>query len=202
MRLERREPVPKISPTAPADKIPLQIPLPPRVSADVIIRKRKVPKIHEKRRREAIIVLAVLQPLAVPIHRHHMDVQVVHRRTRMDSTHDLPFPVSARRQGIRRGVGAERILARPVLGGETAVFPPELGGGEGAELGRLCFYFREEGRVCEGVEGVEVGFGGVAREKEEVEGRFGEHVVDGDEVVVVVDDNVGWVCVWSGDVGA
>lgn len=88
------------------------------------------------------------------------------------------------------------------MDGEFAVAAAELGGDYVAEFGDFGLDFEEEGGVGEGSEGVQVGFGRVAREEEEVDGGFGVEVVDGDEVGVVVDYAGGVEGFGAGEVGA
>lgn len=109
----------------------------------------------------------------------------------MHAHQDLGFPVASWRQLIRRRICFEGEVALSVGLGVAAVFAAELGGGEFAERDELGTDAGEESGVREGVEGVEEVFGGVAGEKEEVDGGFGVQVVDYDEVVGMRDHSRG-----------
>lgn len=78
----------------------------------------------------------------------------------------------------------------------------ELGGDDVAEFGDFGADFDEEDGVGEGGEGVEEGFGRVARQEQEVDGGFRVQVVDGDEVGGGVDYAGRGEGVGAGEVGA
>lgn len=85
------------------------------MSSHVILFKREIIEVHKERRSEAIIVLPMLQSLTIPVHRHDMNMQVVHGRMRMNPTHDILLPVSPRRQLIQHRFRTKRLMSLPVL---------------------------------------------------------------------------------------
>ena len=85
------------------------------MSSHIIFRKREIIQAHKKRRSEAIIMLSMLQSLTIPVHRHDMNMQVVHGRMCVDPTHDILLPVSPRGQLIQHRFHLKRLVSLLVL---------------------------------------------------------------------------------------
>lgn len=106
--LQTRKIIPKFSPTAPANKILLQVPLARWVSSRIILCQREILKGHEKRGRKAVIVFSVLHAIAMTIDRNDVDVEVVHRRNGVYSALYFLLPISSYGQFVWRWNSTQR----------------------------------------------------------------------------------------------
>ena len=179
MLLQPRKLIPEVPATSPADKVSPQIPLAARMSPHIVLCQREVFQGDEKGRGEAVVVFAMLEAVGEPVPGDHVDVQVRHGWVRVDADHQLGFPVASAGEVFRGRF--EGVVAGLVLRGELAEFSLEFFRREGLDPGSFFTALGEEGGVGEGLEGVEVVFGGVAGEDEQVDLRFREEVVDHDE---------------------
>lgn len=127
---------------------------------------------------------------------------MVHRRVSVNATHQLPLPVPASRELLRRRFRSKGLVPLSLLRRMLPVSPPELPGCQTPELLHLRFDFGQEFGVFECIVWVEARLFRVAGEEKEVERRFGEEVVDRHEVVCVVHYHVRRVRIWVRNVFA
>lgn len=135
-------------------------------------------------------MLPVLETVAVAVYRDNMNMQMVHRRMRMYSAHDIILPFSSYRQCFKWRFGIKRLLSYSITVRVFSVFPAKFTYSQRTDL--LCFELDlfQKLDIVERFDRVETGLFRVAWEEKKVQRGLGEHVMDNDKVVIVVHNYI------------
>ena len=152
-------------------------------------------------------MLPILHTFATPVDGQDVNVQVIHARTGVYARNDRlrPVPSDGQIQGLAVAVSlcsVHSFLARLIQSRELAVASLQFFRHQPAQLLHLRLHVFQELRIVERFERVQQLLRRVARQEQNVDGGFGEQIVDHDPFLIMVDDPRSRERSRRGDVGA
>ena len=142
--LEPGKLVPESLATPPTNEIPFQISLPAGVSPHILLGEGKILQGHEEGRREAVVMLSMLEAGAQHVSGDDVQMEMIHRRMSVDADHDLGRPISTWWQSIGWRISVHGDETGSVLSRNGAVQTAQLLSCKPFELDHLLSDFSQK----------------------------------------------------------